>query len=373
MPPGSAPLAGLSGGPEGLQIIDPVLSNVARQFRPHGFVYGDIVAPQPVEYNVGQYPIFDLAKFFSARGDARVADDAATPIVDFKWSTEYYNCEDFRLRTRLTRKEKLQAHPALRLEMSKTVGLLGIMALEREIRLAKKLRSTENGGQFTQAYMAVEGAKWDEGTSGSPAKIQKTLITAGQKVYKTTGRRPNTLVITEEIALAISQDPAIIEIVKYLIGPGFVASGSIADDRLIDINSTGVIPKKLFGFNVIVADGVLENTAQEGATPTLSEVWGNSARLMYIDTDAAWGIPTVAYSFRGRVTAPMETAPESPTAPGPGPITQLEPEGQGDWAIVDRWQEPDPPAENIRAWECVDEHVVAPELGIEIGPILGNP
>ena len=47
--------------------------------------------------------------------------------------------------------------------------------------------------------------------------------------------------------------------------------------------------------------------------------------------------------------------------------------GEGGWAIVDRWYNVDPPAEHIRAWECVDEKVVAPELGIEIQSVLANP
>lgn len=366
---------GLSGGPAGLQIVDPVLSNVARQYRPHGFIYDELVAPQPVMVNVGQYPVFNLAKFFAARGDAAVADDAATPLVDFEWDTEFYSCQDYRLRTRITRKERLQVNPALRLEMTKTTGLLGIMALEREKRLATALRSTENGGQLTAKPFAVLGKKWDEGTKTEPAEIQKTLQKAGQQVYKLTGLRPNTLQITEEIALAISQDPNVIEIIKYLAGVEFIQSGNIAGNSgLMNINDSCVLPKKLWGFKIVCADGVLENSAPEGATANLSEVWGNVARLLYINPNAAWGTPTVAYSFRGRVTGGDEDQlSQTPTTAGS--ISQLEPGPlAGDqWAVVDRWQEPDPPAENIRAWECVDEHIVAPEAGIEIAAPLANP
>lgn len=357
----------LAGGPAGLQLVDLVLSNLARQYRPHGFIYDDIVAPQPVEFNHGKYPIFELAKFFNATGQAQVADDAGTPIVDAAYSTAPYACEDYRLRTRITRKERLQAHPALHLDVSKTTMLLGIMALEREQRLANKLRSEGNGGKFTAAAVKP-GKKWDLGTEKEPAEIQKDLQKAGQKVYKQTGLRPNTLIITEEIALAISQDPTIQQLIRYLAGVDFVTSGNITgDSRLMSVaGGSAVLPKKLFGFDVLCADGVLVNTTPGGTTTNLNEVWGNTARLVYINKNAAWGIPTVAYSFKGKVTGDVTDQPAAT-------ISEQEPGGSGSWAVVDRWIEPDPPAENIRAWECVDENIVAPEAGIEIEEVLEHP
>ena len=367
------PLTGLSGGPSELQVVDLLLSNVARQYRPHGFIYSQIIAPQPVEYNHGKYPVFDLGKFFAATGQAAVADDAATPMIDANWGTEPFSCEDYRLKTRITRKELNQVNPALRLEMSKTLLLLSIMALEREIRLATALQPTSvAGGKLVLAYVEPAGAKWDEGTEAVPAKIQKDLQVNGQAVYKKTGLRPNTLVITEQIALAISQDPAVINIIKYLGGVEFVQSGNI-DPRENGLQgvagNSAVLPKKLWGFDVICADGVLQNVTPQGVTATLNEVWGNQARLLYVNKDAAWGIPTIVYGFRGKIAGAFQDA----LSVQPGSITQEEPGGTGDWAVVDRWQEPDPPAENIRAWECIDEHVVAPEAGIVLNNVLGKP
>lgn len=369
----------LSGGPGGLQIISPVLSNVARQWRPHGFIYDMLTSAQPTATNIGQYPVFNFAKFYSARGDAGVADDAATPQIDFEWETEFYHCKDFRLRTRVTRKELNQANDALRLEVSKVTGLVGIMALEREKRLATVLRAEANGGKLTNAAQSVS-VKWDEGTEATPATVQKDIQKAVKTVYKKIGFRPNILQITETIAVALSQDPTIQGLVKYLAGVELVQSGNVggAGPGLNAYNGglqsvaggSAVLPKKLFGLELVVADGVLENTAPEGATGTLAEVWGNSARVLYVNKNAVWGAPTVAYAFRGRVAGGFEQQ----LSTAPGSITQFEPSaGSEQWAVVDRWQEPDPPGENIRAWECVDEHIVAPEAGVEIASVLGTP
>lgn len=346
-------LQALSGGPDGLQIISPVLTNIAVQFRPHGYVYDQIVAPQPVETNIGQYPVFDPAAFFTTGGDLRVADNAATPIVDFQWSMDNYHCEDFRLSVRVTRKEYQQVHPALRLETSKVLGLLGIMAGNRERRLAEKLRAEANGGKFSTAAVTPV-VKWDEGTEGTPATIEHDMKAAGRVVYKKTGWRPNVAVFPRIIAEAIAADPTVRKQIQYVYGMEQLAKADL------------ILPPTLFGFRTIVVDGALENTAAQGASSELAEIWGNSVRLMHVNPTATWGLPTTVYSFRGKVGEGFQSA-------SPGTISQDEPMGGYSWAVVDRWVEPDPPANRIRAWECVDEKVVASGLGVEIQNVLGKP
>src|SRR5258708_38786032 len=117
------PLSGQATYGSGLQLVDEVLSDLAKQFRPDGYLYDSIVSPIPVDYNSGRYPVFDPSTFFASGGALEVADDAPTPIIDFNWSHDVYLAKDRRLRTRVTRKENVQAHPALRLEDSKPVGL----------------------------------------------------------------------------------------------------------------------------------------------------------------------------------------------------------------------------------------------------------
>jgi len=347
----------------GLQLVSEVLSNLAKQFTPDGYVYDRITSKIPVNYNIGLYPIFDPTTFFADAGNIEVADDAPTPIVDFNWSTSPYICKDKRLRTRLTRKESLQANPALRLEYSKTKGLLTVFATNRELRLAKKLRATANGGQFTNAAI-TPAVKWDAGTSGSPATIQADIQNGVLLCLKACGKRPNTIVMDYEVALAIANDYTVKQQLQYRIGPE-ILSNQLADS--LAGNGAGVLPPKLFGMNVVVADGTLYNTARPGQANSLTGVWGTSVRLLYVDPAAEWGVPATVYSFRGRVTDGPTQPPNliMPTGDGgmePGPAQQ--------WAIVDRWYEYDPPAENIRAWECVDERVVAPELGVELSAVL---
>lgn len=356
-----ATLSGQTTYGSGLQLVDEVLSNLAKQYRPDGFIYDQIVSPIPVEYNIGRYPVFDPSTFFASGGALEVADDAPTPIIDFNWSHDVYQCIDRRLQTRLTRKESLQAHPSLRIDVSKTMGLLTVFATNRELRLATRLRAQSNGGQITNAAITPSHA-WD---SGALATIQGDIQSGVLLAMKNCGKRPNTIVFDYEVALAIANDPTVKTQLQYRIGP------EILSNQLADMlgGANGVLPPKLFGLQVVVADGTLFNQARPGQAMSLAGVWGQSARLIYRDPNPQWGTPATAYSFRGRVTDGPTQAPSlvMPTGDGgqePGPAS--------DWAIVDRWWDYDPPGEHIRAWECVDERIVAPELGVEIQSVLSN-
>ena len=364
------PYAGLSGQVNysgGLQLVDEVLSTLAKQFVPKGYLYDSIVANMPVNYNIGRYPVFDPSTFFSDGGNLQVADDAPTPIIDFNWSHDVYQCYDYRLQTRITRKESVQANPALRLEYSKTRGLLTVFATNRERRLAQKLRAQANGGQITNAAI-TPSVKWDAGTSASPATIQQDIQNAALTAMKAVGKRPNTLVMDYEVALAISNDYTVKQQLQYRIGPEML-SYQLADSLGGNGAGGGVLPAKLFGFNVLVADGTMYNTARPGQSNSLAGVWGQSVRLVYIDPAAQWGEPATAYAFRGRVTDGPTQAPDMVMPTGDG---GQEPGPAGEWAIVDRWWDYDPPGEHIRAWQCIDERIVAPELGVEIQSVLTN-
>ena len=364
-PTAYAGLSGQVGYGSGLQLVDEVLSTVAKQFRPDGFIYDRIAVSLPVSYKFGRYPVFNPADFFQTGGALEVADDAPTPIVDFGWSHDVFACVPRRLQTRITEEEALQAHPALRLDYSKTIGLLTVFASNREDRLARKLKAQSNGGQITNAAI-TPSVKWDAGTSGSPATIQADIQASLLTVMKASGRRPNTLILDYEVALAIANDYTVKQQLQYRIGP------EILSDQMADMlaGRGGVLPPRLFGLNVVVADGTLQNTARPGQAMSVGGTWGTSARLVYVPpgAQAQWGIPATAYAFRAPVSAPAYQPPATIMPSGDG---GAEPGPAGDWAVVDRWWDYDPPGEHIRCRESVDERLVAPELGIELSSTLG--
>jgi hypothetical protein len=313
-----------------LQVVDPVLSSLARRYTPEGFIYSQLFPTIDVDKDSGLYPVFDDAYWFSDDVDNKVSDRAETPEVDFTWSTEPYLAEDYRLQTTVTRKERRQAHASLRLEQNKLEYLLTRMAMRRERRGAALLRDVSNGGQLTGG-VSTPTVKWNAGTTANPATIEKDIKAGKLAVYNKTARVPNTLVLPYLVAAEIAVDPTIREILKYTVNAR-------------EVLSTGefVLPSVLWGMKVVIPQGAMVNTAREGGAKTLAEIYGDSVRLLYVAANGGgWGIPSVAYSFKA--------LPEE----------------------VDRFRTDDPPVDHIRAWECVTEKVCAPDVGFEINDVLG--
>lgn len=313
-----------------LQLVDPVLSNLARRYKPEGFIYSELFPTVPVTLDSGLYPVFDSSYWFGDDTDNKVSDRAETPEVDFEWSKDQFLCEDYRLQVTITKKERVHAHGALRLESSKLEYLLQKMAMRRERRGAAALRHTANGGELTGGH-ATPTVKWNAGSTANPATIEKEVKAGKLAIYGKTARVPNMIVIPYLVAAEIAVDPTIRELIKYTVNAR----------EILDLGEF-ILPRNLWGMRVVIPTGAMVNTAREGAAMSLTEVYGDSVRLLYVAPGGGgWGIPSVAYSFK--------SMPEE----------------------VDRWKTNDPPVDHVRAWETVDEKVCAPDVGFEISDVLG--
>jgi hypothetical protein len=324
----------------GLQLIDPVLTGLALNYRTDGLVYDQIVASQDVQTNAGQYPVWSADDFRRDDVSNEVADRAETPEIDVGYSLQPYALKNYRLKISISPEERAQAHDALRLEQTKLNFLLDRMALRRERRLAAALRGADKGGSFTQNALTVS-TKWD---AAAGATIEKDIKTARKTVYNATGQHVDTMVITWEVAYAMALDASVREILKYTV-PG----------QMIIQNGEAILPKQIHGLNVVIVGNDMVNTAAEGATASLSSIWADNVRLIKRGVDNAWGSPATVYALRGQV---LDT--------NQGRFSR----GRAGYALVDRWAEADPPVDFVRAWEKVQEKVVAPDLGIEIFDVL---
>lgn len=323
--------------PAGLQVIDPVLSNLALNYRSGDHVYDRIVTYMDVAKNSGQYPVWSQADFMrSGDVDPAVADRAPTPEIDVTYDLEDYTLKNYRLKVSFTNEERDQALDPLRFEFAKTTALIDRMRIERERRLAAVLRKTTNGGLLTLG--ADAGNNWNV----DAATIEADIKTGREAVRAATGQDVDTIVMDWKVAYEVACQQDIRDIMKYTVNGAEVI-------RLGD----KILPPQLHGLNVVVAGAKnVYNTAAEGATASYSPIWGDSVRLIKVGAENAWGEPATVYGLRGTVNG------ERPA------------DGQLSHTLVDRWSTPDPAVNYIRLWEKVQEKVVAPDVGYEIGAVL---
>lgn len=327
--------------PTGLQLVDPVLTNLGVAFRPAGFVYDQVVTSLNVQADKGLYPVWDSDDLFRDDVDSRVSDRSETPEIDVGYSTASYNLQPYRLKVTISDEERGQAHNALDFEAMKVRHLRDRMYLRRERRLANLLRSTANGGQLSAG--ATPAVKWD---AGATATIERDIRAARKAIRDASGQFADTIVMDWEVAYAIALDPTIREILKYT-----------DDADKIIVQGDRVLPRVLHGLNVVIATAQV-NTARKGAgSQNRSTVWGDSVRIIKRAADDSWD-PATVYAIRGLVGTRRPTA-------GSG-----EDGASASYCLVDRWMTPDPPVDHIRMWEKVEERVTAPVTGYEIVDVL---
>jgi hypothetical protein len=327
--------------PRGLQVIDPILTNLALRYLPQGFIYDQVVPRMPVGKNAGQYPVWSIDDLLRDDVESHVSDRAETPEIDFSYSMEDYLLKNFRLKASITPEERGQAADELKVEETKVKGLLGRMALRRERRLAAALRKTTNGGQLTLG--GGVSTKWN----GEDPTIELDIKGARKAVYDFTGQHVDTMIINWDIAYVMALDPAIREIIKHTV-----------DGNLIISKGEAILPKVLHGLNVVIADGTKFNTARKGAARSLSNVWQDNVVLVKRARDEEWGEPSTVYGLYGQVAATSEGRTSRSTSTGGGSF------------VVDKWATADPPVDYVRAWEKVQEKVVAPDVAYEIADVL---
>lgn len=328
--------------PNGLQVIDPILTNLGIRYFPQGFVYDQIVAKLPggIAKNSGQYPVWKLEDLLRDDVESQVDDRAETPEIDFGVEMADYLLKNYRLKVSITPEERSQAADELRFEETKVKGLIRRMTLRRERRLAAALRKVSAGGQLTNGGGVVH--KWDT----SEATIELDVKAARKAAHDATGQHVDTMVIDWDVAYAMSLDPKIREIIKYTV-----------DGLMVISRGEAILPKVLWGLNVVIADGTMYNTARKGAPISLKSVWDDTVRFIKRGGDDL-DEPSTIYSLEGQVAATSEGRTNRSTSEGGGAF------------VIDKWATADPPVDYVRAWEKKQEKVTAPDVAYVLEDVL---
>jgi hypothetical protein len=316
----------MPGEPVGAVHVNALLSNLAVLYRPTEFI-ADLVAPYvSVDHESDLYPIFTQDDFYNTDVDDLVPDKSAVKFIEFGHTTGQYLCQRRELGFDVSDRERKNADSQLRLERNKQVGTMGRLMLKREIRIALLVRKTTNGGQLTSGANAA--ASWS--TAGTTS-IESDCRTAREALRTVIGVRPNTIIIPEAVASGMQTNTTLNNKLIYTYGSD--ANRPQLSDEF------PLLPAVMFGMQVRVP-GLIQNTAHEGAAGSYSDVWGKSVRVLYLTGTPDLEIPSVAYTFQAE------------------PLTTRQ------------WRDDEKRKDNFAVGQTIDERVVAPLAGYEIGAAI---
>lgn len=302
------------------QLVDQLLTNLGRKYTPAGFIADRVCPRVSVVKEQGKYPVWTRADFHRTDVDPLVPDRAKTKRIDFTASTEDYTCEEYALATDVSKRERDNSTDVLGLRNTKSNGVRDIIALSREKRVKALLDTVSNS--------STPANNWNVDL----ATIEADIVTAKEAVYDDIGRPPNSIIIPWKVANAIAVQQDIREVLKYTVnGKELLSLGENA------------LPARLWGLEVIVPMGPQSTeSAEDAATQTFAEVWGDDALVLYLQPSPDINNPSVAYTLQ---TAGFE---------------------------VRSWFEDDPPdLEVIRVRDGIlDEKLTAPDAGHRLIDLL---
>lgn len=253
---------------------DRMLTNIAIEYRPRpDALVADRVLPViPVNLEQGGYYTFDDGNF--SIPEMKRNPRAVYKEIDFGMSSDTYRADEYGIETRIDDRERKNAPNALSLDVQKTRRVTNAGLLNRERRVANLVTSTTNVPFNTTL---VGAAQWSD-PSSDPAIVSRT---ARNSLRNKTGVLPNRLTMGWNVYEALRVNP----FVKDYMDGGRASEADLAEYFEVE--------------EVIVARAVY-NSANEGQTSTLVDLWGNDALFHFQSAIQSADEPSFGYQFEAQ-------------------------------------------------------------------------
>lgn len=248
---------------------DRMLSQVAIEFQPVGFIADRVLPVVGVNFEAAGYYTFDDTNFNIP--EMKRNPRGVYKEIDFGMSSDNYRAEEYGLEARIDDRERRNAPGVLDLDTSKTRRLTNAALLNRERRVANLVTNTAN---VTQNETLVGAAQWSDPTSDPMAATGRARNAIRQK----TGVLPNRLTLGYNVYTALRTHPRVVD---------FLDGGRASVQDLAEYFEVQ---------EVIVAQAVY-NSAKEGLTTTLVDLWGNDALFSYQSAIVSADEPSFGYQF----------------------------------------------------------------------------
>ncbi len=296
--------------------IDTPLSNFAvKAFQGMDGFIAPLVFPQvPVAKQSDVYYIIEKAAWLRVPNTLRAPKTRANR-VEFTVTSATFFCHNHALAGDNALEDLSNADVAVQLRENTTANVLEALNRAREVRVANMITSVSNMG----SGVALAGAaKWSDYASSAPIA---DVTTAHAFIRNNTGLQANTAIIDYDTLMILRQHPDLLDMYKYTAG------GSITDEQI----------KAAFRVqNLLIGNGI-KNNALEGATASITNIWGNVCILARLVPGVSLQTATLGVQMRWRpdgIPSDMQVYRSIENAAGSRKIEILETGYFGDEKIV---------------------------------------
>ena len=258
--------------------IDRPLSQYAIDFRAPNIIADSVTPVIPVPNQSDIFTIFDQGPQWRLEKDLRAPGTEARKVRYTISSASFY-CPNYELMGTVTREEMANADPivVMKLEQKRVAGVRLKLDLRREQRLAILMNAT-CGSRTAVASV------WNDPINSDPISDINTAI---NNVLFSTGFRPNKMLMPLRVWNQLRKHNVIVNkgVNPYVTGGkvGYVSREAVAS---------------IFELDEVVIGEAFYNTAQEGQTQSLTEIWSNSCILYYATAGASTEDPAFCVQFQ---------------------------------------------------------------------------
>jgi hypothetical protein len=253
--------------------INPALSAIAMAYRnPDQVLVADQVLPRIPTAQTFKWTKYDLAQGYSVP-DTKVGPKSEPNKVDFK-GVEFTNSVfDYGLDDLVSNSEieafAAMPHPEgsgpLSPQALSTMMIMGLIKLDREVRVAQAVFNAATYAAGNQATLAGTG-QWSDQVNSDP-------VAAIGDALDIPVIRPNKMVLGRAAWTKLRRHPKIVQACNASFqGAGIASRQQVAD---------------LFEIQEIMVGEAFVNTARKGQPAALSRAWGKHCLLYYSNQQAA--------------------------------------------------------------------------------------
>jgi len=261
--------------------IDSVLSNILINYRPPGSIVEQIFPIVPVAKQSDVYFTFDQGDLWRIPDTVR-APLTAAKMADFNVSSDTYFARNYALSTGVSIEDAVNADAVLNLRQNKAQFIADLLTLDWENRVATTVINTSNVGTMT-----VPISLWSDHATGNSDPVGD-MDASISEFRQRTGYLPTHLVIGWEAWRHLKRHVDI----RNLIFPSFAGGAT----------GPGVPSPKAFAdlFDIpnVMIGGNMRNTAAEGLSQTLADVWAAHLLMYYSPGRPSKETPAYGYTFR---------------------------------------------------------------------------
>jgi len=257
--------------------IDTAMANISIAYKNEEYIAEQIFPIVNVTKQSDVY--FTYTKDFWFRDEAtRRAPSTAAKRIDYGIGTTQYFCVEYAIAKEIADEIRDNADNPIQPDTEATELCTDKILLAMERRVAALVQGTANwDGNITLSGTA----QWSDYTNSDPLTDINTGI---QTVQKAIGRKPNTVVMNQEVWDKLKYHPDIADKIKY------TNLGILSVDlfkSLIDLPAGGRV---LIGASIY-------DSAVEGATASMGYVWGKNCWIGYVAPSPSLLTPSGGYIF----------------------------------------------------------------------------